>query len=623
MSTGRTATPCFSLGWDVAVAFLLLLGCQGSSKSGSSKSDPCGVVGDWNTHCESIGAACTDKCTFDSSDTTFTISPDIAAKGGTWQGDDGPYTFAVATCTLTQSFESSTPCFSASRTYSRTLSASGSSFQQSMGCYDDGTGTCWCIQPYACADSRTAGGSNGGTGGGMSGGGATGSGGAPGAGGSTTSPDAAPGVAEADEAAYILSQVALVKNHQSADFNHDGQLDCFVSVLAGGTIRVALDLDQDGTFELVEDTDPSGNRTTNLDPDEDGTINRTITKTIGPPLTTVDVLDSDGDGTMDTRTTMTVTGTNSVHVLVETDPQETGTFTKTEEFDTVSWQSFGQSKCPPPPPTPPTDPNATPPDQTPYGFDWSDKAQFTMVRPGFQILTSDPDPNNAGLPCNAAAVETLTDAIDCAVDRMESCLRNANASLYNSMRNAEGGVQIGCGNHIDPTTVVTTSPDESPPRISFNMPSLLADGVDSPCGILMHELMHAGGYPLPAHCDDDEVYACGFYCDGCPNGSSNKICTRCMDNADKAVACGYQNEQAPGAPWFGICHAGLGCIAGPCNDVVAIKKNLCDGTVIASLNQCCHSCPADCNESNDFPCDASTNLTSVDTCSTPVACPMQ
>lgn len=108
--------------------------------------DPCDVVGNWLTTWDGGYQGC--DCFVTADKEAFTITPEVAAFGGTWEGSYGPYTFDPSTCTLTTSFETSNPCFTGTRTYSREIKNGEGTFQATYVCFSGAT----CL----CSGTRTA-----------------------------------------------------------------------------------------------------------------------------------------------------------------------------------------------------------------------------------------------------------------------------------------------------------------------------------------------------------------------------------------------------------------------------------------------------------------------------------
>jgi hypothetical protein len=151
----------------------------GAAGAGGSTAlpDPCKVAGDWMTDCPA-GSTCSG-CNNSTDEVTsyYTISPEIAARGGSFVAGNVSYSFDAATCELTASFGVDNACFTGTRTYVRLLSRPSSSHDQTFTCYTNGA--CTCAGTQTCTDvsldtssGGTGGGGRGGSGGSAAAGGA-------------------------------------------------------------------------------------------------------------------------------------------------------------------------------------------------------------------------------------------------------------------------------------------------------------------------------------------------------------------------------------------------------------------------------------------------------------------
>jgi len=548
MASQRNDTSHFSPWWSIAVALLFLLGCQGSTKS-----DPCGVVGDWHTHCESIGAAGCDQCSFDDTDHAFTISPDIAAKGGTWQGEDAPYTFDVATCTLSNSFDSTNPCVSSTRTYSRILSASGGHFQEKCFCYDTDTDTCNCIQPYACVDSRagsqTGGtsGSNGGTGGSVSGGSATTvSGDTTSTGGTTSSGGASGGGTDGSASTDGCTETQAI---QAARISlAAGSASVFVD--CAQTLKYTRTLGSDGSLatEEIDDTVHgdmavwdfrSPTRTYRAYPSRAATVaahsmDVTLVPTEGDPATDVAATfistdDTTGNNIPDQRVTWVVdTSSPTVSITVETDPTESG-----------SWSVV-----------------------------------YTGTEPRLQqSLMVDPTPPPVG--CTADDAKALTDTFDPLINAGAACLKAMDSDLGKKFYEffvddnnvtVSCGTQTGfCGESDLAGAIYHWFPGDAPGQLSITIaPNGFADPAH--CGALsstlFHELMHfflgphkiGDGMPDPG----DRIYNCEKTCFS-PSEANSQTCAACLGSKNGDSRCNaYPQAPCDGSAPPAYCPCGDG-----------------------------------------------------------------
>ena len=151
---------------------------------------------------------------------------------------------------------------------------------------------------------------------------------------------------------------------------------------------------------------------------------------------------------------------------------------------------------------------------------------------------------------------------------------------------------------------------------------------DKLCNIFLHELMHHMDRIKPHKDHDtygiDDIYSCGRYCGGCAQnlmgatGDPHADCLRCAGTLEERLTCGFkenifENNCDGALEDLGICHAGLACIAGPCEKCKTLLTQTCDYEILNEIPytheqrdfRCCAQCPESCNSSNDFPCEAS------------------
>ncbi len=255
------------------------------------------------------------------------------------------------------------------------------------------------------------------------------------------------------------------------------------------------------------------------------------------------------------------------------------------------------------------------------------------------MVTGSPTNGN----CNFADAQAIRDAVECALDRGMKCLADTNSANNNAMKKALAGksvmpLRIGCGNVCAGAIASTRSYDRpwfTDSKMNVNMDEFSKLDADGQCSIMLHELMHWAGNGGDGDHNDaggdggDDVYSCGRYCGGCSNaghgapGNSAIDCARCADTKARKLQCGakIEHEEADcGGELGGVCHAGLGCIAGDCQTCGGPVTRDCDGNVVEAEATCCVECPSNCNASNDVPCGAGGS--SSDTCqpSTPPHC---
>jgi len=150
---------------------------------------------------------------------------------------------------------------------------------------------------------------------------------------------------------------------------------------------------------------------------------------------------------------------------------------------------------------------------------------------------------------------------------------------------------------------------------------------DKLCNIFLHELFHVIEQVNPEGHDDfgdDAIYSCGRYCGGCAQnllgatGDPHADCLRCAGTLEERLTCGYkekifENNCDGSLDGLGICHAGLACIAGPCEKCKTLLTQTCEYEILNEVPYtyeqrdflCCAQCPADCDSANDFPCETS------------------
>ena len=173
--------------------------------------------------------------------------------------------------------------------------------------------------------------------------------------------------------------------------------------------------------------------------------------------------------------------------------------------------------------------------------------------------------------------------------------------------------------------VINFNPDKAFLQCSTNDSACQQKEAEGQCSLMIHELLHLAGVPSSENHDDrtDQIYACGRYCGFCQAGpqSANVDCAVCGGTTEEKLQCGRFEEykEEPCQISYGVCHAGLACIADACETCQTIYINTCDcEPAYGYTNQfyCCAACPESCNASNDFPCDSS--IAPVNTCDQPL-----
>ncbi len=471
-----------------------------------------------------------------------------------------------------------------------------------------------------------AGGAYGGTGGSGSGGGATTvSGGTTSTGGTTSSGGVSGGGTDGStstDVQRLIAELDKLAANQSADLNGDGVAEVKVTVDPSGTVTWSVDQDHDGTAEYIRTYQPSTKTAVSLiDADQDGFAEIKTTK---QPENRVIERDTDGDQVYDWRRTDTYDrSAGTIRTVLETAPSGDGKYSVVS--DTTS--PLRKAACPPPPAD-------TPEEES----DVCDKPMdpATVGNPNDHLGSNRYGTyNNYGATdgadgsCSAAHSAQIAAAFYCALQRLQDCLSAANNEEAKRMYDALASSQLAmsCSNHCGNAQAAGNEDG----TMSWNPDSLDKISSDEACSVALHEMMHWAGSPDDGAnhgAGDDLVYSCGRYCGGskgCAETDRNtpkncgitpaRDCAACAGTSDEKARCGQRTTQVQGDPWPGICHQGLGCIAGGCEDVQAVQTEYCDGTVIGKQAVCCNSCPADCNQSNDFPCTST--IVPQDKCKTP------
>ena len=461
-----------------------------------------------------------------------------------------------------------------------------------------------------------AGGSSGGAGGiGLTGAGGSGAAGAAagasGTGGTLAGSDYTPSA----DLQSLVAEIAKLKAGQPADLDGDGIPDATQVTNSDGSYVYQDDHDGDGVPEYILSSDGKGKTTVTVDADGDGVAEQvmvtTVTATEQKQVLTVD---TDLNGKMDHRYTwVTEAATPDVQsYTAETDAAETGNFIVVSTLQLDSWRYGGTGNCDGMSGFPSGGTNYQPSNTSPTVKTGTDSGQ-----------------------CGEQDSNSIAQALDCALTKGALCLANTNTKEYNNLMAATLGdskmpLDIGCGNSCSGVIATTKgwgSPWFSNSEMNINPAEWDKLDANGKCNIMLHEMLHWAGDEGSADHNDssgagnDTVYSCGRYCGRCSHaghGSQNNSsvdCAGCADTKARKQQCGARTEYqtAPcGNSMSGFCHAGLACIAGPCQQCGGIVTNGCDGSLIGGNAICCQSCPSNCNQSNDLPC---TNTpVSTDTC---------
>ena len=254
------------------------------------------------------------------------------------------------------------------------------------------------------------------------------------------------------------------------------------------------------------------------------------------------------------------------------------------------------------------------------------------------IVTDANQPAGSTGNCNAADAAKLQRAADCAMGQGDKCMADTNlaASLRLRAGILRGSLTIGCGSTCDPATTTVDCPvwkfGKCDSKMSVNAAQLAKMSEGEACAMMLHEMLHwvgvadAGGGDGGHDDGVDRVYACGRYCAGCVNTNNNtpagcgvnrnSDCATCAGTKAEKKQCGTKQEVAQTSNNYSVCHAGLGCLLGKCEQPIGVNLLACDGKKLEDGPfLCCQACPADCNKSNDIPCTSTPPP--VDSCNFP------
>ena len=429
-------------------------------------------------------------------------------------------------------------------------------------------------------------------------------GGAASDGGGTTSgdrgvePDFGPGTSVIDqlspEAQRYFQELAKLQAGEAADLDGDGTPEAKLTKNATGGRRLEVDWNGDGTPEYVSDKEPGKSGSLTVDANEDGQIDVKIQGTVGPLARTIE-RDTNFNGKMDRRWRETYdVGAGTVRLVIESDPEEDGTFTQLS--DTTLPVSLAQgTKCD---------------GQAGFPSNRGDPADSV----GAMRIPTD----GGGGRCTAAQAKRIAKALGCAVGKGLLCLTATNRELADQLTEqlADGSLVVGCGNTCSGSDANTEHyPSWSPftPRMNLNDSHVSGMTDDELCSVVLHELLHWAGQGLDPNHDQgtDRLYACGRYCGGCttrgPAGafkSKNVDCAVCASTADKKKQCGTKEKLAnmPCPPAYTLCHKSFTNAA--CEVCKGWRFEACDDTALPDPPQtfkCCETCPSGFTM-NDKPC---------------------
>jgi hypothetical protein len=421
------------------------------------------------------------------------------------------------------------------------------------------------------------------------------------------------------EVQAILAQLQAAGAGMPADVDGDGTPDYTTTHRPDGSTETQIDIDQDGNPEFDSVVDTQGNVTTTIDSNSDGVADEETTYAVGPPPTQVRFVDTDFDGLMDHRETVTyAVASGMLEVQEATSAAEDGNYAvDSDTMDSISAAQANGAGC-----------------DGQQGFPGSTGGSSAgLSGVGVSIPT-----DGGGGRCSSAEAQKLVDAYACAMDQGIHCLMSTNRGLALKLFSAlaHQSLVVGCGNPCSGEDAATQRgiawiPGLGAGHTNFNPNFVDSGSAADLCTVALHEALHWIGEGFePGHDNGtDRVYGCGRYCGGCTMRgpgfvSSNVDCAACADTPDAKQACGTKQKlvSAPGTG-TGLCHMGLACIAADCTDPRGIETDTCDGQPIPGQTPsfyCCATCPSTCNASNDLPCSG--NPTLADSCSTPPpACP--
>ena len=414
------------------------------------------------------------------------------------------------------------------------------------------------------------------------------------------------------DAQHLLLEADKAHRGLPADLDGDGTPDLFTTDLGGGALMISVDSDGDGRPEYLEQRDAQGNDTLVIDTDSDGKPEEQTAFTVGPPPVRITTWDTDLDGTMDRRETATYDpDAGTVHVVVEVDPENDGSFVTASDTTEPIPRDAGPAKC-----------------DGAQGFPLVPSLGSSLRFGSAGDVSVPYNDDGSGGRCTKPRAQRIVKAVDCALDHGFKCLENTNDALAKRLLStfAHETLYFGCGNSCAGTDATTIPwlgiPGFRDGKINFNPNDLDAMSDDELCGVTLHEMLHWAGEGLgdtAAHDKgDDRTYSCGRYCgrcnsrgpdpaaDGKPAGP-NADCARCAGTEAEKARCGIKKDEVDIiCPELSLCHAGLaGNLA--CTTCRGLQPLFCDGTTPALLGPtflCCETCPSG-YRNTDEPCPKS------------------
>lgn len=393
-----------------------------------------------------------------------------------------------------------------------------------------------------------------------------------------------------------------------ADLDGDGIAD-IEATLTGDVLHLRRDADGDGRPEYRSESDPEGNVRETLDGDSDGRPEETIIVEAGAPPRRILTRDTDLDGTLDRRETLTYdVAAKTVRVVVGTDPEGDGTFATVADVVAPIAREAGREKC-----------------DGGDGFPLapSTRSRFRAGTYGnISVVCSE---DGSGGTCTRERAKRVVKALDCALDTGRRCLEKVNRSLhYRLFRTvARETLFFACGNTCAGKDATTSTwvpvPGLRDGKTNLNPSHLDAMSDDELCALVLHEMLHwvgeGTGDPTAHEQGHDRTYSCGRYCGRCtsrgpspaahglPTGP-NADCARCAGTEAEKRRCGTKRQEIDiPCPAYNLCHAGLaGSVA--CQTCRGLQELFCDDSLPASVEptfRCCQTCPSGFRNT-DKPC---------------------
>jgi hypothetical protein len=399
-----------------------------------------------------------------------------------------------------------------------------------------------------------------------------------------------PSEEEEEEEARWQEEAKKLQRGEPSDLDLDGVADYFSEPLPDGGRMEWADLDGDGQAESVLLRDADGNEREESDANEDGIIEKVRVLTKGPPGQLTVTEDTDWDGRLDKRTTVTF-GETSRHVKVESDPDGDGVFTLVSEEEQPPYMYQGAPTA--------CDEMADFP-KNDLGPPMRVIAESSNGQPRVFVPV---DGQHKGR-CSPERANKLAETFSCARKKNIGCIRKTNQDLFKEVARAMGlaTVAMACGNPCQGRPAVTT---DSRQAINFNTTVLDALDETATCAMVLHEFLHVAGLGYDRKTHDpgiDRTYSCARYCTGCtrvpspaitPWPTPNQECTRCAGTPDEKRQCGYKEkfENVACEPSYTWCHNGFDNY--PCDTCQGTRQYECDDTRLpdSPTNLCCLTCP--------------------------------